>query len=111
MTEETGRYGVVLVTASSRQEGEAIAESLIQAKLAACVTLLPVHSIYTWQGNIHKDDEWQLLIKSELTQFAALEASIRAIHTYEVPEIIAVPILAGSRPYLQWISEQMNVDS
>lgn len=111
MTEETGRYGVVLVTASSRQEGEAIAESLIQAKLAACVTLLPVHSIYTWQGNIHKDDEWQLLIKSELAQFAALEASIRAIHTYEVPEIIAVPILAGSRPYLQWISEQMNVDS
>lgn len=101
----------MLVTASSRQEGEAIAESLIQAKLAACVTLLPVHSIYTWQGTLHKDEEWQLLIKSELARFAELEANIRAIHAYEVPEIIALPILAGSHAYLQWISEQMNVDS
>lgn len=111
MTEETGRYGVVLVTASSRPEGEAIAEALIEAKLAACVTLLPVHSIYTWQGTIHKDEEWQLLIKSELARFAELEAKIRAIHAYEVPEIIALPILVGSQPYLQWISEQVNADS
>lgn len=108
MSEETGRYGVVLVTAGSRQEAEAIAESLIQSKLAACVTLLPVFSIYTWQGTIHHDEEWQLLIKSEQSRFDELEAKIREIHSYEVPEIIALPIVAGSQPYLQWISNQVQ---
>ncbi len=108
MTDETGRYGVVLVTAGSRQEADAIAESLIQAKLAACVNLLPVFSIYTWQGTIHRDEEWQLLIKSERSRFDELEAKIREIHSYEVPEIIMLPIVAGSRPYLQWISSQVQ---
>ncbi len=108
MTEETGRYEIVLVTASSRQEADAIAESLIQAKLAACVNLLPVFSIYTWQGTIHRDEEWQLLIKSERSRFAQLEAKIREIHSYEVPEVIALSIVAGSQPYLEWISNQVH---
>lgn len=108
MTEETERYAVVWVTASSRQEAEAIAESLIQSKLAACVNLLPVFSIYSWQGTIHRDEEWQLLIKSERSRFDELEAKIREIHSYEVPEIIALPIVAGSQPYLQWISDQVQ---
>lgn len=108
MTEETERYTVVLVTASSRQEAAAIAESLVQSKLAACVSLLPVFSIYTWQETIHHDEEWQLLIKSERSRFAELEARIREIHSYEVPEIIALPIVAGSQPYLQWISSQVQ---
>jgi periplasmic divalent cation tolerance protein len=102
------QYGVVLVTAPSRQEGEAIAETLLSSKLAACVTLLPVHSIYTWKGEVHSDEEWQLLIKSELDRFPELEAKIRDIHSYDVPEIIALPILAGSPPYLSWISEQVR---
>jgi periplasmic divalent cation tolerance protein len=67
-----------------------------------------VHSIYSWQGEIHRDEEWQLLIKSELDRFADLEAKIRDIHSYDVPEIIALPILAGSPPYLSWISEQVR---
>jgi periplasmic divalent cation tolerance protein len=104
----TAKYGVILVTVPTRPQGEAIATALIQAKLAACVSLLPVHSIYTWQGQINSEDEWQLLIKSELTQFTQLEATIRALHPYEVPEIIALPIVAGSLPYLQWISAQVN---
>ncbi len=108
MTEETERYGIVLVTAGSRQEADAIAESLIQAKLAACVNLLPVFSIYTWQGTIHRDEEWQLLIKSERSRFDELEAKIRELHSYDVPEIIALPIVAGSQPYLQWISSQVQ---
>ncbi len=101
-------YGVVLVTASSQQEAEAIATALVEAKMAACVALLPIHSIYTWQGELHKEQEWQLLIKTDLTQFSTLEAKIRELHSYEVPEIIALPILAGSQPYLQWISEQVQ---
>ncbi len=101
-------YGVVLVTASSQQEGEAIAQALVEAQMAACVTLMPVHSIYTWQGQVMREPEWQLLIKTDLSQFSLLEKKIRELHSYEVPEIIALPILAGSQPYLQWIADNVN---
>lgn len=104
----SSNYGVVLVTAASQQEAEAIATSLVKSQLAACVSLLPIHSIYTWQGELHQEQEWQLLIKTDLAQFPSLEAKIRELHSYEVPEIIALPILAGSQPYLQWISEQVQ---
>lgn len=105
---KSSNYGVVLVTAASQQEAEAIANSLVKSQLAACVSLLPIHSIYTWQGELHQEQEWQLLIKTDLAQFSSLEAKIRELHSYEVPEIIALPILAGSQPYLQWISEQVQ---
>jgi periplasmic divalent cation tolerance protein len=101
-------YSVIFVTASSRAEADAIAKLLIEEKLAACVTILPVHSVYTWQNQVHQDDEWQLMIKSHLDRFPALEAKIREVHSYEVPEIIALPIVAGSQPYLQWISQQIT---
>ncbi len=101
-------YGVVLVTANNMQEAEAIANALVEAKLAACVSLLPIHSIYTWQGELHKEQEWQLLIKTDLAQFSAMEVKIKELHSYEVPEIIALPIVAGSQPYLQWISQQVK---
>jgi periplasmic divalent cation tolerance protein len=103
-----GNYGVVLVTASSQKEAETIACSLIETQLAACVNLLPMHSIYTWQGKIHSESEWQLIIKTDLSLFSKLEKKIRELHSYEVPEIIAVPILAGSQPYLQWISDNVK---
>ena len=101
-------YGIVLVTASSQEEGKAIAKALIEAKLAACVTIMPVHSIYTWQGQVMDEQEWQMVIKTELRQFPLLENKIRELHSYEVPEIIALPIVAGSAPYLQWISETIK---
>lgn len=103
---EPGGYGVVLVTASSRAEAEAIARALVKSQLAACVSLVPIQSIYTWQGELHQEEEWQLMIKTDLAQFQALETKIRELHSYQVPEIIALPIVAGSQPYLQWISEQ-----
>lgn len=102
------QYGVVMVTAPSRTEGEAIAKTLIQEKLAACVSLMPVNSIYTWQNEVHQQEEWQLLIKSDLTHFERLETRIQEIHSYEVPEIIALQVIAGSHPYLQWIAEQVS---
>lgn len=101
-------YGVVLVTAPSQQEAEAIATSLVKSQLAACVSLLPIHSIYTWQGELHQEQEWQLLIKTDLAQFSTLEAKIRELHSYEVPEIVALPVVVGFQPYLQWISEQVK---
>ena len=105
---ELAGYGVVLVTAPSQQEAEAIATSLVKSQLAACVSLVPIYSIYTWQGELHQEQEWQLLIKTDLGQLPTLETKIRELHSYEVPEIIALPIVAGSQPYLQWIAAQVK---
>jgi periplasmic divalent cation tolerance protein len=107
-TSASGNYGIVLVTASSQAEAETIAEALIQSKLAACVNLLPVRSVYTWKGQVQRDDEYQLIIKTNLDRFADVEAKVQSLHSYEVPEIIAIPIIYGAQPYLQWISEQVN---
>lgn len=104
----TTGYGIVLVTAGSVPEAEAIATSLVNSRLAACVNLVPIQSIYTWQGKLHQEQEWQLLIKTDLSQFQTIAAKIRELHSYEVPEIIAIPIVAGSQPYLNWISEQVQ---
>uniref|UniRef100_A0A832GZS5 Divalent-cation tolerance protein CutA n=1 Tax=Oscillatoriales cyanobacterium SpSt-402 TaxID=2282168 RepID=A0A832GZS5_9CYAN len=105
---EGNQFCVVLVTVPSKAQAESIAKTLVELKLAACVSVLPVCSIYTWQGNLQTEEEWQLLIKSSLARFTELETKLRAIHPYEVPEIIAVPILAGSPPYLQWIEDSVN---
>ncbi|MDZ8053098.1 MAG: divalent-cation tolerance protein CutA [Aulosira sp. ZfuVER01] len=101
-------YGVVLTTAGNIQEAKAIANALVEAKLAACVSMFPIHSVYTWEGEINAEDEWQLLIKTDLVQFPTVEAKIREMHSYVVPEVIALPILTGSQPYLHWISEQVK---
>jgi periplasmic divalent cation tolerance protein len=101
------QYGLVLVTASSQSEGEAIAQALLQFKLAACVSLMPIRSLYTWNGEVHNEAEWQLMIKTDLRSFSQLEAKVRELHSYEVPEVIALPIVMGSQPYLSWISEQV----
>ncbi|NJO73655.1 MAG: divalent-cation tolerance protein CutA [Leptolyngbyaceae cyanobacterium RM1_406_9] len=107
MTQVSGQYGIVLVTTASREEAEAIAQTLVRERLAACVNFMPIQSIYTWQGKVHQAEEWQLVIKTNLNRFAHLEAKIREIHSYEVPEIIALPILVGSQSYLNWISEMV----
>jgi periplasmic divalent cation tolerance protein len=108
MQQATG-YGVVLVTAASQEEGEAIASALVELKLAACVTLMPVRSIYTWQGKVNSEQEWQLIIKTQLSQFPALSAKIKELHSYQVPEIVALPIVAGSQSYLDWIGENVQL--
>jgi periplasmic divalent cation tolerance protein len=105
---ETPRYGVVMVTAAHREQAEKIAKALVKAKLAACVNFTQVHSIYSWQGDIHYDDEWQLFIKTDLDKFAQVEAKVKEVHSYEVPEIIALPIVAGSESYLQWIRSSVG---
>lgn len=102
-----GKYGIVLITASSRTEAEAIAHQLVEAKLAACVNLMPIHSVYTWKGKVCSEDEWQLIVKTDLNQFEALAAEVQMVHSYDVPEIIGIPIVEGLPSYLQWISEQM----
>lgn len=104
----TQQYGVVLVTAESEEQARAIASSLVKEKYAACVSVMPVHSVYTWQEEVHSDPEWQLMIKTDLNQYSRLEARIKKLHSYEVPEIIALPIQAGLTPYLNWIGENVS---
>lgn len=108
---EIAKYSLVLVTAPSKEVADAIATPLVQEKLAACVSLMPVTSIYTWDHQLQKDEEWQLLIKTEQSRFPDLEARILALHPYDVPEILALPLSAGAQPYLSWITAQVNPTS
>ncbi|MBW4663935.1 MAG: divalent-cation tolerance protein CutA [Chroococcus sp. CMT-3BRIN-NPC107] len=101
-------YCVVLVSASSQAQAEELAIVLVKSQLAACVSFLPITSIYTWHEQLHQDQEWQLIIKTKQTLFAEITAKVQEIHSYEVPEIIAIPLIAGSPSYLQWISKQVE---
>lgn len=108
MNSSNERFGVIFITAPSKEQAQAIAQTLVAGKLAACVTIFPVHSIYSWQGEVQAEDEWQLVVKSDLDKFAALSEAVRAIHPYEVPEIIGLPIVAGAPSYLEWIAETVR---
>ncbi len=101
--------GCVLVTTASQAEAEVIAQTLVEEHLAACVSLFPIQSVYAWQGKVQQEQEWQLVIKTDLQKFERLEARVRSLHSYQVPEIIALPIVAGFAPYLGWINEQVSV--
>jgi periplasmic divalent cation tolerance protein len=106
MTNQT--YGIILVTTASEQEAESLAQTLVETKLAACVNFFPIQSVYVWQGEVCHEPEWQLVIKTNLQHFSVIEAKIRSLHSYEVPEIVALSITNGSQPYLNWISEQIQ---
>ena len=97
---------VVLVTVASKEEGERIAHTLVHDQLAACVNILsPIQSIYRWEGKIQNDVELLLMIKTRRALFEDLSARIRALHSYESPEVIALPIVAGVESYLGWIRD------
>ena len=105
MAGETNNHVVVLMTASNAGEATRIAEMLVERKLAACVQILPpMTSIYVWKGEVQRESEILLVAKSTQAKFDELEAAVRAIHSYETPEIIALPIVAGSQSYLSWLS-------
>jgi periplasmic divalent cation tolerance protein len=101
---------VVLVTCGSLKEGRRIARALVEARLAACVNLLrtPVESIYRWKGNVDAAEEFLLIVKTSRARFAALETAVKRLHSYDVPEIIALPIEKGSRDYLAWLAESVR---
>lgn len=95
---------VILVTAGSETEAEAIAKTLVEERLAACVNLVsPLRSIYRWAGTVADEREWLLLIKTRAERFAAVAARVKALHSYEVAEVIALPIVAGADEYLRWL--------
>lgn len=86
-----------------------IAETLVGSKLAACVQVFPeMHSIYLWKGEVERAREVLLIAKTTLAKFDDLQSQVRAIHSYETPEIIAVPIVAGSEDYLKWLTTSLE---
>lgn len=101
---------VVFMTAANSDEASRIAELLIDKNLAACVQILPeIQSVYRWKGEIERQSEILILAKTVQSKFSELETQVRAVHSYETPEIVATPLTNGSKPYLEWLSA--NVDS
>lgn len=101
-------YVQVVTTVPSEKEGERIAMALLEKRLAGCVQIIgPIKSSYWWQGKIECSSEWLCVAKAERKLFAQIEETIKALHSYEVPEILAVPIVEGSEDYLRWLREQL----
>ena len=94
---------VVLTTTDSTDAADQLARQVVEARLAACVQVLPIRSVYRWQGAVREEAEVLLVIKTQSSRFEALEQFIGARHTYDTPEIVAVPIVAGSQAYQDWI--------
>lgn len=104
MTDETSEAVVVVMTAATVEEAGRIANSLIARRLAACVQVLPeIQSVYVWNGEVQRDREVLLFAKSTRANFHRLAAEVRAVHSYETPEIVALPIVAASPSYLKWL--------
>ena len=96
---------VVLMTAGSQEEATRLAEMLVGAHLAACVQIMPqMESVYRWKGEVHRAPEFLLLAKTTASCFDELEREVRSLHTYDTPEIIAVPVAHVSAPYFEWLT-------
>ena len=110
MSDSTAEAIVVFITAGSPDEADKLANLLIQKRLAACVQILPsIQSVYWWQDKIERQPEILLLVKTISSKFAELEREVRAVHSYETPEIVAIPTAAGSEQYLDWLSSTFRV--
>jgi periplasmic divalent cation tolerance protein len=96
---------VVMMTAATGEEATRLADMLVGSQLAACVQILPkIESVYRWEGKIERQPEVLLVAKTTQLKFSELEREVRALHSYDAPEIVALPITAASRPYLAWLS-------
>ena len=106
MAENREQMIVVMMTAGSREEAVRLAEMLVGARLAACVQIMPeMESLFRWKGEVQREPEFMLLAKTAARNFAELEREVRALHSYETPEIIALPITAASTPYFNCLVE------
>lgn len=100
---------VVLVTAGSADDASRLANALVEERLAACVNVVPgVQSVYRWQGAVEHAAEWLLVIKTARARLADVVARVKALHTYTVPEVLALPVYGGSEAYLSWLLAQVE---
>ncbi len=98
-------YIAVMITAGSAKEAKVLSRLLVAKKLAACCAVTPIRSLFTWKGKTEQAREMMLIVKTRKKLFTQIEQTVRRNHSYEVPEIIALPIIAGSAPYLRWVKE------
>jgi periplasmic divalent cation tolerance protein len=100
-------YIVVFITAGSQEEARMIGDTLIGQRKAACVNIIPqINSLFRWEGKIEDDRESLLLVKTRAELFPEVVDAVKSVHSYDVPEIIALPIVEGSQDYLKWIGEE-----
>jgi periplasmic divalent cation tolerance protein len=100
---------IVLSTAGSEEEARKIARHLVEHQLAACVNIVPqIESIYRWQGKVESSQEWLLLIKTTAEKFPAVRDAVRQLHSYELPECIALSVEDGTADYLEWIERSVK---
>jgi periplasmic divalent cation tolerance protein len=100
-------YIQVFTTVEKREDADRIASTVVQHRVAACAQIVgPIRSIYWWKGKMEEAEEWLCVMKTRQDLFPALEKEIKSAHPYEVPEIVALPIVAGSKSYLDWIGEE-----
>lgn len=101
-------YAVALVAVGNGDQARSIAHALVEQRLAACVQIMPIESVYTWEGEVRHDDELLLLVKTRSELFPALEGAVRSLHEYEVPEILMIEVTAGHNPYLTWLDTALG---
>lgn len=105
---QEGEFVMVFCT-TAPSEADALARVLVEEGLAACVNIVPVRSCYIWEGNVNMDGEALLIIKTTRRGFEPLKKRIREMHSYSVPEIIAVPVVEGHQAYLDWLAQSVSV--
>ena len=99
-------FVVVLVTTADAEEGARLGRALVEERLAACANVVgPIRSIYRWQGAVEEAGEHLVLLKARAADVGQLETRVRALHSYDVPEVLALPVAAGSAPYLAWLAD------
>lgn len=99
---------VVTTTVDSAEAAESLARSVIEARLGACVQIVPIRSVYRWDGEVRVDAEWQCVVKTSTIRVDDLVAHIKAHHTYDVPEVVVTPVTGGNDDYLAWVSEETS---
>jgi len=105
-------HQVVITTTDSADAAQTLAKGLVEARLAACVQIVgPIRSVYRWDGAVRNDEEWQCWIKTAGDRVAALTEWIQANHNYDVPEVVALPVLGGSPEYLSWVSAETRTET
>ena len=105
----TTAYCIVLTTTASETQAETLARQIVEARLGACVQLQAIKSFYRWKDALCTEPEWQLSIKTRQARFEALAQFISAHHPYETPEIVQIPISAGSSDYLRWVNDETQI--
>lgn len=99
----------VMTTTDSQEEARRIARALVESRLAACVQVIgPIESTYWWEGKMQQSEEWLCLIKTRADRYEEVEARVREVHSYDVPEVLALPVVAGHRPYLDWLDGELS---